>query len=170
MESRRIQLTTDQLLSYPLFSKAVLERLDVYLPNLKAAKWRQIVSNLMKNSFTKEQAPEDASMTGQLMELVQVFLTRRQHSDNRDDVANGGVYVNGDNTAVFRSADLMEFLGQKRFTAYKAHDVYAALHDIGAGQTSFHVKGAFIRAWTLPLVNEQKEDYDTPEIPGGDLI
>jgi hypothetical protein len=167
VDGKRLQLDTDSLLKYSLFRKKVMEKFTKLLPPIKEIRWNtEILPPLMENC-TVEEAPIDASITGQLLTHVASFVTRRQHADNKDDVANGAVFVDND-VAYFRAKDLMEYLSHKRFNKLEAHEVYAALHDAGADKGQFNIKGSCVRVWSLPIENAQKEEFSTPVIDGGD--
>lgn len=167
VDGKRVQLTTDMLMKYSLFQKAVMEQATKAIPTIKPSQWYKIYSNLVEN-VVKEDAPIDASVTGQLMSHLEAFLTRRKHAATRDGLLNGGVFVDEDQVAHFRSQDLMEYLANHRFSHYKVTEVYSALRDSGAGTDAFNIKGAYVRVWTMPLVNQQTEDFDVPDIERGD--
>ena len=61
------------------------------------------------------EAPDDASPTGQLMNIVEEFCLSQAQARTREELLLGKPFTE-DNITHFRSSDLLKFLQQRRFT------------------------------------------------------
>jgi len=123
---------------------------------LKENTWIELIEPLIK-AATRIEAPEEASAAGVLRAHLEEFLERRRHADGREDLLRS-LPVEEQELCIFRAVDLIEYLERKRFRI-TAHDLWAALREMGADKSSISVKGTTVRVWRVRTPDSQTEEF-----------
>lgn len=165
VEDVPVKLTTEELYNPRRVAVAILERVNVVMPMLKATDWVDILSGLMEN-LTEVAVPEDAGVVGQFRHRLHEFLHLRHRSESRESLSMGKPWQeNG--KIYFRSSDLLDYLDRRRFRELRdPRDVWSVLRSMNAGHTVFEIKGGRVSCWWLPADAiehaEQTEEFTIP--------
>jgi hypothetical protein len=163
-ERHTIELGPEEILHYYKLKERAFAGTGTIMPSIKQVEWETKLAAVMgEDNFTVIQAPEDAGPLGQFQQLLREFLNQRRPTEATPDVLLLRKPFESKSFVYFRSGDLISFLDQKRFRDYKAARLYKILRDLGGSAHSFKVKGAMIRAWSVPVVFAQTEKFDEPE-------
>ena len=161
---KRIQMSTDDLLNQPRFSKRCVEVLTVLPFMLKADKWFKFIRTMLADARQIE-APKDASTSGQFIYHLEQFCVNKAAANTREEILLGKPWHNKGQT-YFRSSDLFKYLEQQRFRDLKAHQMYAAMNQlIGVEQKFISLKGRGTNVWIVPSFEKQTEEFDVPQKP-----
>lgn len=156
-----LRLTTDQLMEYPRFRKAVLEALNTLPILLKAKSWNLILDDKLA-SLEEVEAPGEAGIAGQILEKLQQFCTHRQ-ARSRDELKEGRAWWTDDGV-YFRMTPFLEYL-QKYRIYQKPRELGSLLRSWGYEHGQFNLKGSLINWWKIPPFDVQTEPDDVPR-PG----
>lgn len=160
----RVQMSTDDLLNQPRFSKRCVEELTVLPYSMKADKWGKFIRTLLQEARVIE-APNDAGAKGQFLYHLEQFCVTKAPANTRDELLLGKPWHHEGKT-YFRSADLLKYLEQQRFRDFKQHEIYAILHSmVGVDKTFLNLKGRGTNIWIVPEFEQQKDDFDIPRTP-----
>lgn len=160
----RIEIeNTEVLLSQAEFRQLCVERLNILPHRIKGEAWDKTIKTLLERVETVE-APEDASSVGQLLHLVEEFCLTRARAKNKDEILVGKPYKE-DGFTLFRSMDLIKYLGQRKFTDInKANKIWNILRERGAQNKTLSINGRSCRIWAMPSPAEQTSDFEIPDV------
>lgn len=159
----RIQMTTEELMSQAAFAKKCVENLMFYPDIIKPKKWKVLINKLLAEAEILE-APDDASAQGQLMYHVEQFCVSRAPARTKEELLLGKPWTD-DNKTYFRSADLISYLEQKKFRAYKQHEVWANLKaNSNVKHHQFNIKSRCVQCWSVPEYQKQDSAFSTPTL------
>jgi len=166
MEGKRILINQSKILmSASAFNQVCFDNFNRLLPAIKAGAWIEYINDLMLNKLTEVPAPVDASNKGQLLSLLDTFISDRVMfgEEKKDLMLQGNVWVSPDRVAYFQSGALMKYLRTQGFTFLSTAEVWATLTDNGAESGEMKLKGKRIAYWTYPAGNLQTEKFSTPD-------
>ena len=147
-DGQRIELTSDELLDYPKFQRACLDRLNRVLPDLKASEWKQAVGKALETLHV-EPVPEDVSPEGQFWELLERFCTGRTQARTKEEILLRKPWTDEGRT-YFRLTDLLEYLERARFKGLTMQRITAVLRARSGQDHQFKISGKVVRAWSIP--------------------
>lgn len=159
----RLELSTDELLSFSKFRMKYYEASVELLPMIKQHVWEKL---LQERSRTVDymDAPTDADPEGRLWYLLDMFCTQQGQAVTKDDILMGRPYLDEENACYyFRSTDFLRFLDQQHFRAINGTALWAALRRRGCGYKQFKIKGKVVSIWIAPSFTQQTEPFDIPE-------
>lgn len=158
IEDQRLELTTDELLNYRSFQKVAAEALTVAYMPMKDETWKSMLGEAMTTANIIE-APQEVSLTGQFMELLEEFLTDRHAGQTVDDLLLGKPWQDPESGRhYFRLQDLMVHLERKNFKVWGRNRVSQRVTDIG-GKHFFNVRGRGVNVFWV------EDQFTVPE-PG----
>jgi hypothetical protein len=144
---KRVELTSEQLLSPVLLQRVFLDRFSTVILIGKQKDWIMRLKELME-TCDEVTDPDDASRQGQFENLVDNFFNSSRPARNKDELIKGNSYV--DNGKIhFRSEDLMNYLNIKRFQ-HQAHEVWMWIKQMGGTNGQIRIKDKMLRVWILP--------------------
>lgn len=161
----RIALSSDDLIMQQKFNKIVFQRLNYLAPMVKAGKWRNKLNELMQD-VEEVDAPEDAGPEGQFKHHLEQFCTSKLQARIKDDILNGKVWTDRTKQRhYFRSSDLLKYLTLQKFMEFKPREIWTILKEAcEAEYNQFKIKGKNVRCWSIPLFQEQTEEFDVPKV------
>lgn len=160
---KRIQMSTDDLLNQPRFSKRCVEVLTILPFSLKNDKWVSFIRVMLSEARLIE-APKDAGTSGQFLYHLEQFCMNKAPANSKDEILLGKPWHEEGKT-YFRAADLFKYLEQQRFRDLKPHQMYTIMHQIiGVDKDFISLKGCGVNVWIIPSFNQQVEDFETPKI------
>jgi len=112
------------------------------------------------------EAPNDASLEGQLEFLIDQFCTEQFLGTSREELLLGRPIVE-EGRVLFRSPDLLSFI-EKRRIKVSAKEMWNILRERGAKTQQFNVKNRCVRCWSIPEVPRQNDTFQLPDVSPGD--
>jgi hypothetical protein len=144
---KRVELTTEQLLSPALLQRVFLDRLSIVIVIGKQRDWVLRLKELMETCDVVTD-PDDASRQGQFENLVGNFFENSSMARNKDELIKGNSLIQEDRV-LFRSEDLTNYLTIKRFQ-HTPHEIWMWIKQMGGDNRQIRVKDRVLRVWTLP--------------------
>lgn len=154
----RIELTADEIQSQHFFVKKCIEKIRHHPSKISEKQWRTEM-NKMLESATPVEAPEDASVTGELREHLRQFCTVFTQAETKEEILTGKPYTDmDDKETIFRGADFRAYLESKHFKALTGSRLFAALRAYGVRHKQYWVAEQNIHVWCIPSFNNPVVD------------
>jgi hypothetical protein len=176
VNGRDLELSDDDLWETRRFKRAVGNALDLVIQPLTQPKWDMVVRKLIV-TMTRIDAPPDASLSGQIIEILDDFLSYYEKSRSREDILRGLPVLekpNGIEEIWFRSADFRRHLLARK-PALQKFNIWSLLHQERDCVTRpVKILGKTLHVWIVPLAkaNIQREEFGgaeeigpKPEVP-----
>lgn len=160
INDHRIELTTEELMSQGAFKMVVMEKLNKVVKAIRQTAWDKLLEKLTE-TMEEVEAPNDAGPEGQFLHHVEQFCTGRAQARSRDELLQGKPWTEEGRT-YFRSSDLIRYLDQQHFKAFKQREMWTIVQRHDGASHSYKLKGKQVQCWSLPEFEQQKEDYDVP--------
>lgn len=160
----RLEMTTEELQSPVHFQRKCMEVLHVVPGIPKRQDWSDILSELFENINVVD-VPAQATPRGQLLALVEEFLTSRVQAKTREELVLGKPLTQGD-TTYFRMRDLLKFLDRQRFAMFELPDIVSILRDeYDVKEHRFNIKGTIVPCMKMAAVMSPKVELaDLPKM------
>jgi len=162
VEGQRIELTTEELQNQTKFQRRCMDAINTMPPTQRQNNWRTTIQQLL-DSVSIIEVPQDVSVQGQFMELLEAFCTERAQAQNRDEILLGKPWTEEGKT-YFRLKDLLDYFNRQQFREYGRNHIAARLREIGGSHHFFHIKGKGITVWFIPEFSLQQGNYDLPDM------
>lgn len=171
VNGKRIELETEHLFNQVSFQRACMERINVVPPTLRKQDWESTLNALLKEMVELEQiqdAPEDTTVTGRFMDLVEEFTTHLQQAMDKDEILLGRPWTHEDEAKTyFRMKDLEAHLKRNNFIGMSSPKIAQRIRDIGGEPASLFLKSRTTRVWRIPRFTRQDAPFETPEMKKG---
>lgn len=154
VDSKGLELQTDQLLEQPKFQKAALEQLNLLPPSMARKDWEANIADLLSEMVEYHAitaVSEEVSISGQFKEYLISFL-QSQLSEVKEEILLRRPYYDEEKQQyTFRLMDLDAYLKRNKFSHYKTRtDISARLRELGAESITIRLKNkASVRAWRI---------------------
>jgi hypothetical protein len=166
VDGRRVELETDSLYNQNMFQKACVEKINILPPTLRKQDWEGMLNGLLREMVEMEQiieAPQDTSLTGRFIDLLEEFTTHLQQAMDRDEILMGRPWTEEETAKTyFRIKDLEGHLKRNNFTGLNSAKIAQRLRDLGGEPTPLFLKGRTTRCWAIPRFEKQDAPFDTP--------
>lgn len=162
-EGRRLRLCLEELLDARRFQRACVSQINRCPPICKPADWSAMVDDRLQHDLEVIPAPDDASPTGAVWDLVQSFCTGRAQALSRDELLLGKPWTEGGRT-YFRSRSLQAYIKRNGISDLKPYDLWAILRERGGQHESMSLKGTDCRVWSVPAFVQQSEPFNVPQV------
>lgn len=151
VDGKPIRLQADQLMQFPKFRKAVFEKLDKIVRNLKPKEWDTILGEAMM-SMEKEEAPEEVTQAGAVMSLFMGWTAQRLNgrSGTKDGIGDGQPFYDGERI-LFRGTDFLGYVKRNATRIIDDRIIWLTLSEEGADQVREEVQGRNLRLWSYPV-------------------
>jgi len=170
INNRPVTVNTHTLMDHRRLMEAVAETTTTVIPALTPKEWLRKLSELM-SSATHEEAPQDATVGGQLMGKLGEFVRKARPPLAQDTeenmVAREALHrgqpvaeINPDGKAIahFRGKDFIEFLKRTRHGDVRGASVWMSLRNSGVATGRIRVGRSTLAVWSVPVViNEDKQ-------------
>lgn len=161
---RRLELSTDELITYNKFQKVCVERLLKVYPPLKQNTWQIMVKEAMEAVIAIE-APPEVSLDGIMKQLLEEFCADRSQTHNRDEILIGRVWESEeDKRFYFRLKDVMDYFQRSKFDDFTRPQVTSRLKKLGGDAHFFNLKGKGVNVWYLPNDFVKTPSVDLPPL------
>lgn len=162
VEGMRIELSTDDLQSQARFQKRCMEKLNMMPPRINNGAWQQMIQHLL-DGVAVISAPIDASMSGQMFEMLERFCTQKAQANVMDEILLGKPFFDG-GRYFFRISDFMNYLERHHFREFKVNKITSMIRDRDGQHHFVNLKGRGTNCWSIPGTNKQMESFDAPPI------
>ena len=166
VDGRRVELETDNLYNQSLFQKACVEKINMLPPTLRKQDWEGMLNGLLREMVEMEQiieAPQDTSLTGRFIDLLEEFTTHLQQAMDRDEILMGRPWTDEETAKTyFRIKDLEGHLKRNNFVGLNSAKIAQRLRDLGGEPMPLFLKGRTTRCWAIPRFEKQDAPFDTP--------
>lgn len=162
VEGLRIELSTDDLQSQARFQKRCMEKLNMMPPRINNGAWQQMIQHLL-DTVAVISAPIDASMSGQMFEMLERFCTQKAQANVMDEILLGKPYYK-EERYYFRISDFLNFLERHHFREFKVNKITSMIRDRGGQHHFLNLKGRGTNCWSIAGTNKQTQSFDTPKM------
>ena len=167
----RIQLSTEQLQNQLLWQRACMEQIQVAPPILKAKTWQTLLRKLMTES-TKQEVPEELTLTGEFKELLRIFCTSKIRAMHPEEMLAGKPWTDNQGYTYFTMSGLTEFLHNRRFKGFTRAQIQEILKQMNGDQDCHGHKNvnkedgsrSTIRVWWVPAFENMEGTLPIQEI------
>lgn len=157
VDGKRLTCSTDTLLSQSAFNSLCMEKINRVPGSMPKHRWEQQLDELMANVDVVP-VPEDASMKGQFMVLLETYCTQtNRQAKVMDEVRQGKPYRH-EGKIYFQSNYLFEFLAEKRFKLESFHQAWQWLREVGGDKKFVKIKGKGCNVWIIPEFDVGNEE------------
>ena len=165
IEDERLAVNTDELSTYKLFQKLIMERLHKIYKPLKQETWINMISVAMMNIVVIE-APEEVGKEGHFRELLVEFLTNRQKGTRIEDLHSGRPFEDETKKRhYFRLKDLQAYLIREGIQTMTRPQIVTAIKKIGGDSEYKVVKAKGLSTWWIPTsAASGPPTIDPPEV------
>lgn len=167
VENVRVQFSTNDLLNYAGFQAKVLAVTHTCPPMLKRDSWVQVLQGLLVDVVVID-APDEAGISGQFFEILEMHLTDRQRAATREELLLGKAWWDDDTQRVyFRLRDIQEACERMRFRAMNRTQMVSKIKELGGEPEFAKLRGKGVNMWSIPqgTISQQTEPHVTPKAP-----
>lgn len=148
VEGQRVTLSTTELMDQGHFRKRVFEKTTKLIPRMKADNWEMLLQSKIE-TVEIEEAPEDASDQGMLIDYLERWLSDYPIGSQRSQLLLG-MPVEYEGRVYFRSSDFHEFLQRNRFTTLTKPEIWSAFrYNKDIEHKQLNVQGRCVQVWVL---------------------
>lgn len=164
-----ISLSSEQLDTFTLFNRRVMEVTRAQFPIIKQSEWHEQKALLLKNS-TDIEIPKEMTPIGQFVELVNNY--KNTASKNRDDLFKGTPFLDNLGNLVLRMGDLKAYVEQEKFRELRPNEILSVIkQNLRATKYEAHKDNSFIRCWCIPAeVLESTPDPDSIHVESNEIF
>lgn len=166
INGKDLSLSSDEFRVFERLRRRVFEVQDAVIRPMKQAQWDQKLRALLATK-TDIEAPADASEFGSVSSKIDDYLAlsdrASKNGKGREQLLRGMPVVE-DDKVLFQVNYLQKYLMSQKVMIDNS-ELFAILHRRDCTHSLFKVKGKTIRAWSIPLiqVNKQIENYSDEE-------
>ena len=157
-------METDSLYNQNLFQKACVEKINMLPPTLRKQDWEGMLNGLLREMVEMEQiieAPQDTSLTGRFIDLLEEFTTHLQQAMDRDEILMGRPWTDEETAKTyFRIKDLEGHLKRNNFVGLNSAKIAQRLRDLGGEPMPLFLKGRTTRCWAIPRFEKQDAPFE----------
>lgn len=164
-DTKRINLTTDELQNPRLFQKRCMETTNTMPAIAKPLEWSQTVNDLLDHVHVITIAHNDTPL-GRVEELLYAYLDNRPLDSNPEQLFRDIPYASGP-VIYFKLHGFIKYLEFHKFKHFSHSELVALLKtQIGANSTTTRVGERIIRVWSIPAdqVEALPETYNVTTI------
>lgn len=153
-----VEMCTEELMSFRLMRRVIVEKLSIVAPPFKDEDWLQCI--MPKLEEKKEiKAPEDASVGGVVISMLKEFISavdatidgEGSYIGDKKDIMRGiPVFVKeGEESFVyFRGGDFINYLKRRRAEEAKGAKLWSILRQAGCGHKKVRIGSSVAQVWT----------------------
>ncbi len=163
----RIPMTTDDLQNYRRFHKMCMSTANVCYKMIPEPVWFSIIGEAMQKVNTIE-APEDISVAGVFLEMLETFLTNRMRGNSKEDLLRGAPWEDEEaGRHYFQLAPLEKFLQREGVRDVSRPMLKYRIEALGGGhRQQMNIKGRNRGVWWVPTNAVQRApELEPPEQP-----
>jgi len=158
----RLVLQTEDLQNQTKFQRACMEALNMMPPKMGERGWQALVQKLLDKVEIID-VPQEVSIQGQFLNLLEAFCTDRAQAQTRDELMLGKPWTSEART-YFRLKDLLDYCSRQNFKQYNHTQMASKLSDIGGEHKFFNLKGKGVNVYHVAEFMVDKTPYVLPEL------
>ncbi len=156
----RIPMTTEDLQNYRRFHRLCMAAGNVCYKMVPEPVWFSIVGDAMQ-SVDSIHAPDDVSVAGVFLEMLETFLTNRMRGKAREDLLRGAPWEDEEaGRHYFQLAPLEKFLVREGVRDVSRSTLKYRIEALGGSHRQMNIKGRNRYVWWVPSSAVQ----DAPEL------
>lgn len=145
----RLELSTDELITYRLFQKKCIEHLHQVWRSLKQDTWLRMLSDAMA-SVSRIEVSEETRPRGHFREMVEEFCTNRRRGTRPEDLFSSRPWDSEeDKKYYFRMQDLESHI-RRAGVQMSRSQLTSRIRDLGGDKRFLNVKGKGVNTWWVP--------------------
>lgn len=146
-DTGRLVLTTEQLHSQTLFSQQCVGQLCFVPPSLKPGEYREVLSVALE-SVVDINPPPEATVKGELTEVLLSFLNEKPKGDGPDELTREVPYYDEEGVVYFRLQDLVKYINNRRvLVGVPRNKLIQTLREVGCEGVALDVQGRKLQVW-----------------------
>jgi hypothetical protein len=163
VNGKDVELAAEDFIDFRKFRQKVYLNLDLMITPMKQPQWELLVRTLTAAKQNIE-APDDASLEGQVMQRFEEFLSLRERATSKEDLLRGLPFQEGD-LILFRVSDFRRHLQIYKMDKLEGAQLYLLLRQHNAKHGYRRIAGKAAMIWSVPVsvANDQSEDFALPE-------
>jgi hypothetical protein len=138
---------------------------------MKPKAWQALLRKLLTES-TKQEVPEELTLTGEFKELLRIYCTSKIRAMHPEEMIAGKPWTDNEGYTSFTIAGLMEFLHNRRFKGFTRAQVQEILKQMNNDQECHGHRAinkedgsrTTIRVWWVPAFENLEVDLPIQEI------
>lgn len=144
-----VSMDASEVMNIRKFRDRVWESTSLIIPPMKQLMWEGLLTDLKKRMIEVE-APEDASISGQIISFMHGFLQQRDKADSINDIETGIPYEEA-GVIYFIGQHFLNYISNFGFQNVQRNKIFAMLQQrLGISSISKKVRGGNVRVWTVP--------------------
>lgn len=168
-------MSISQLMDYRHVRAMSAEVLHRMPPSMKLDKWAQTLDGMLQDCNEVE-APEDASVSGVILNHLADFLQRTdfdadpEDSDLRQRIKLGSPVLQnhqGNKVIFFEGKSFVDYLKKKRADEKKGHQLWAVLRMAGVQHTKVSIAGTKTNVWFVIPETDENDTFKPVEFNHG---
>jgi hypothetical protein len=148
-----------------------MEQIQIAPPILKPKTWQTLLRKLMSES-TKQEVPEELTLTGEFKELLRIFCTSKIRAMHPEEMLAGKPWTDNQGYTYFTMSGLTEFLHNRRFKGFTRAQIQEILKQMNDNQDCHGHKNvnkedgsrSTIRVWWVPAFENMEGALPIQEI------
>jgi hypothetical protein len=165
-EGKVVDMSTEELLDFPRFQRAVAAKMSRMFRHMTPAAWAQALAEPMSR-VRETDVPDDLSEAEQFREQLEEFLTNRGRGDRREDLLLGRPWEDQEaGRHYFTLKELIKFLQREWKRDVRRSELKLRIEALGGeGGLGFNIQGKFKRVWWVPSDRIHAQTEDPPPRP-----
>jgi hypothetical protein len=144
-----------------------MEQMNIMPPTVKPQKWQTMV-NLLMQSATHVEVPEEATIKGQFKDHLKSYCTSQIRAMAPEELELGKPWTDGDTTK-FKLEGLIEYLHHRRFKVENRGHLIQMIRDLEGDSVHQSIRRSdgtrtTIRCWFIPSFEENKIELPIKEM------
>jgi hypothetical protein len=171
VNGKRIQLTTLELMSQPLFQRRCVEETNIMPSPVKAARWAEIVRQKLAEAEVI-QAPSEVTKAGMIRLYLESFLTRSPRLGTEfSEIVTRRVPVVKDKLVWFRPTEFHAWLQRDVKYSVEMRELYFVLRQLGVESKQQRCGQSVVKLWSLPVFDAlfAADGAPEPAVTGEDI-
>lgn len=166
----RIPMTTEDLQNYRKFHKLCMASANVCYRTISEKVWFDIIGDAMQRVKTLP-APEDISVAGVFLEMLETFLTNRMRGKQKEDLLRGAPWEDEERGRhYFQMQPLEKFLQREGIKNVERSTIKYRIEALGGSHRQMNIKGRNRYVWFVPSNSiSPAPELDAPTPPREEL-
>ena len=145
IDGKRVELSTDALVSQPTFQKECVSQVNKFPVTMAQRVWQQRMQTLLENLTIIEVAP-DTTLKGAFEDLLASFCCDRAKGTEKEEIFQGiAIWMEG--RVYFQIRDFIKHLTINNFLHYTINKVGLRIRELGGERTFWNVNGKGVHVW-----------------------
>ena len=146
-----VRMTSEEILQFRFFEKAVFEKLNKVISPMKPQEWKKILAEAME-FMEYEDAPEEFGTVGSILRSFYEWAGRRVVVGTpKERLVDGQPFYDSSGFVLFRGSDFISYAKRNISYSIDARIIWLALKEQGAEEVRESISGRKFRLWKFPI-------------------